>query len=85
MNLKLLNQPPNKYTSSNYILSPSKITKIKQIIKNNFIQRSVMSDEITQEFIDREYGIVLSHINIKFLYSYESVLKIKNIMFNYDS
>ncbi len=69
-------------------LTITNINEIKNIIKQNVEERKYTNSMLTDEFIHKEFTILLKHINLKHShhidshYSYENYEKIKQIINN---
>jgi len=64
------------------------IVQAKNIVRENFIERGMCLDELTDEFVNNEFGLVLTHLRKKIKHSHhitsrftnENIEKIKQIL-----
>jgi hypothetical protein len=84
------NKQQELFVKNNKVLTESELAQIKELIKENFLSRGKNPDEITEDFIEFEFGILYTHIKSKAKHSHhlnsrfsnEILSKIKKIMVN---
>lgn len=64
------NEQQELLMKNNKVLTESELAKIKELVKENFVSRGTDPDEITEDFIKFEFGIVYTHIKSKSKHSH---------------